>query len=295
MSITLSATPATSAQPAPAPAEERRSRLRRLRAPGLVAAVVVIALILIAAIAPGLLTGADPLAADPFAALQAPSGGHWFGTDQLGRDVFTRTVHGARYSLAIGAASTALSLLAGGLVGLLAGLAPRWIDEVLSRALDVLSAFPEVLLALLFIAFTEPGTPSLVLAIALAFAPRYGRIVRAQTLLVRRAGYVEQAVTFGLSRARLVWRHVLPNVLGPLPILATIGLGTAIVNASALSFLGMGPQPPTPEWGAMLAESRSYLRVAWWSAILPGATLTMTVIALTALGRRLQRRFEGRR
>ncbi|GAA3454190.1 ABC transporter permease [Dactylosporangium matsuzakiense] len=295
MSITLSATPATSTQPGPAPAQERRSRLRRLRDPGLVAAVVVIALILIAAIAPGLLTGADPLAADPFTALQAPSGAHWFGTDQLGRDVFTRTVHGARYSLAIGTASTALSLLAGGLVGLLAGLAPRWIDEVLSRALDVLSAFPEVLLALLFIAFTEPGTPSLVLAIALAFAPRYGRIVRAQTLLVRRAGYVEQAVTFGLSRARLVWRHVLPNVLGPLPILATIGLGTAIVNASALSFLGMGPQPPTPEWGAMLSESRSYLRVAWWSAILPGATLTVTVIALTALGRRLQRRFEGRR
>ncbi|WP_433089446.1 ABC transporter permease [Dactylosporangium sp. CA-052675] len=253
-----------------------------------------LAVIVLAALAPRLLSGADPLAADPLAALRPPSAEHWFGTDQLGRDVFTRTVHGARYSLAIGAASTLLSLVAGGLAGLLAGLAPRWADEVLSRALDVLSAFPEVLLALLFIAFTEPGTPSLVLAIALAFAPRYGRIVRAQTLLVRRCGYVGQAVTFGLSRARLVWRHILPNVLGPLPILATIGLGTAIVNASALSFLGMGPQPPSPEWGAMLSESRNYLRVAWWAAILPGAALTVTVISLTALGRRLQRRFEGR-
>jgi peptide/nickel transport system permease protein len=252
------------------------------------------ALLLIAAAAPYLFTGADPLAADPFAALRAPGAGHWFGTDQLGRDVFARTVYGARYSLAIGAAATLLSVLAGGLAGLLAGLAPRRLDEVLSRGFDVLSAFPEVLLALLFIAFTEPGTPSLVLAIALAFAPRYGRIVRAQTLLVRRCGYVEQAVTFGLSRVRLALRHILPNVLGPLPILATIGLGTAIVNASALSFLGMGPQPPTPEWGAMLAESRNYLRVAWWSAILPGATLTLTVISLTALGRRLQRSFEGR-
>ncbi|MEU7866580.1 ABC transporter permease [Dactylosporangium sp. NPDC049140] len=253
-----------------------------------------LAVVVLAALAPRLLAGADPLAADPLAALQAPSAEHWFGTDQLGRDVFTRTVYGARYSLAIGAASTLLSLVAGGLVGLLAGLAPRWADEVLSRALDVLSAFPEVLLALLFIAFTDPGTPSLILAIALAFAPRYGRIVRAETLLVRRSGYVEQAVTFGLSRARLAWRHILPNVLGPLPILATIGLGTAIVNASALSFLGMGPQPPSPEWGAMLSESRNYLRVAWWSAILPGAALTVTVISLTAVGRRLQRRFEGR-
>lgn len=267
----------------------------RRPAAGLVAAALVLLLVGVAAVAPKLLTGTDPLAADPFAALEAPGGAHWFGTDQLGRDVFTRVVHGARYSLSIGVAATLLSVLAGGLVGLLAGLAPRAVDEVLSRALDVLSSFPEVLLALLFIAFTEPGTPSLVMAIALAFAPRYGRIVRAQTLLVRRSGYVEQAVTFGLSRTRLAWRHILPNVLGPLPILATIGLGSAIVNASALSFLGMGPQPPSPEWGAMLAESRNYLRVAWWAAILPGATLTVTVIALTAVGRRLQRRFEGRR
>ncbi|MEV0565297.1 ABC transporter permease [Dactylosporangium sp. NPDC050588] len=285
MSIALPAVPAVG-----------KPRGRSLRwAPGAVAAGLVLLLVAVAAVAPRLITGADPLAADPFHALEAPSGTHWFGTDQLGRDVFTRVVHGARYSLSSGLVSTLLSVLAGGIAGLLAGLAPRAVDEVLSRALDVLSAFPEVLLALLFIAFTEPGTPSLVMAIALAFAPRYGRIVRAQTLLVRRSGYVEQAVTFGLSRARLVWRHVLPNVLGPLPVIATIGLGTAIVNASALSFLGMGPQPPSPEWGAMLAESRNYLRVAWWAAILPGATLTITVISLTAVGRRLQRRFEGRR
>ncbi|WP_238011044.1 ABC transporter permease [Dactylosporangium sp. AC04546] len=272
---------------APPPARPRPT-------PGVVAAVVFLALIAVAVAAPGLLAGTDPLAADPMRALEAPSAAHWFGTDQLGRDVFTRVVHGARYSLSIGVASTLLSVVAGGLLGLVAGLAPRTVDEVLSRALDVLSAFPEVLLALLFIAFTEPGTPSLIMAIALSFAPRYGRMVRAQTLLVRRSGYVEQAVTFGLSRVRLVWRHVLPNVLGPLPILATIGLGAAVVNAAALSFLGMGPQPPSPEWGAMLSESRNYLRVAWWAAILPGATLTLTVIALTAVGRRLQARFEGR-
>jgi peptide/nickel transport system permease protein len=294
MSIALpeqATSPAAALAPAPDPAPARGRRF----APGLVAAAVVLLLVAVAAVAPRLLTGTDPLAADPFHALVGPSGAHWFGTDQLGRDVFTRVVHGARYSLSIGVIATLLSVLAGGILGLVAGLSPRAVDEVLSRALDVLSAFPEVLLALLFIAFTEPGTTSLIMAIALAFAPRYGRIVRAQTLLVRRSGYVEQAVTFGLSRTRLVWRHILPNVLGPLPILATIGLGSAIVNAAALSFLGMGPQPPSPEWGAMLSESRNYLRVAWWAAILPGATLTITVISLTAVGRRLQRRFEGRR
>ncbi|MEV6924415.1 ABC transporter permease [Dactylosporangium sp. NPDC051485] len=266
----------------------------RWRVPATIVPLALLAVVVVAVVFPSLLTGADPLAANPLAALQGPSGAHWFGTDQLGRDVFTRVVYGARYSLSIGAAATALSVLAGGIIGLVAGLAPRVVDELLSRALDVLSAFPEVLLALLFIAFTEPGTPSLILAIALAFAPRYGRIVRAQTLLVRRAGYVEQALTLGLSRARLAWRHILPNVLGPLPILATIGLGASIVNAAALSFLGMGPQPPSPEWGAMLAESRSYLRVAWWTAILPGLALTVTVVSLTAVGRRLQARFEGR-
>jgi peptide/nickel transport system permease protein len=278
----------------PTPSTLDITRPRRML-PGPSLAGVFLAAVLVAVAAPALLTGADPLAAGPLEALRPPSAAHWFGTDQLGRDVFTRVVYGARYSLSIGVASTLLSVLAGGLLGLLAGLSPRFVDELLSRALDVLSAFPEVLLALLFIAFTEPGTTSLVFAIALAFAPRYGRMVRAQTLLVRRSAYVEQAVTFGLPRWRLAARHILPNVLGPLPVLATIGLGAAIVNAAALSFLGMGPQPPSPEWGAMLAESRSYLRVAWWVAILPGVTLTLTVIALTAVGRRLQARFEGRR
>ncbi|GIJ45150.1 peptide ABC transporter permease [Virgisporangium aliadipatigenens] len=268
----------------------------RVRAtPGTVAAVLVLGLVAVAVVAPSLIAGDDPLAADPLHTLDPPDTAHWFGTDQLGRDVFTRVVHGARYSLSIGVAATALSVAVGGLLGLVAGLSPRPVDGLLSRAFDVLSAFPEVLLALLFIALTAPGAPSLVLAIALSFAPRYGRIVRAQTMVVRRSGYVEQARTFGLSGVRLAGRHILPNVLGPLPVLATIGLGSAVVNAAALSFLGMGPQPPSPEWGAMLSESRNYLRVAWWTAVLPGATLTVTVVALTAVGRRLQRRFEGRR
>ncbi|GLY93071.1 ABC transporter permease [Actinoplanes sp. NBRC 103695] len=265
----------------------------RPRRPGVAAASVFLAVALLAALWPGLLA-ADPLAADPFHVLEAPSAAHWFGTDQLGRDVFDRVVHGARHSLAIGLAAVGIAVFAGVLLGLLAGLSHRFADEALSRSFDALSAFPLLLLALLFIAITGPGSVSLVVAIGLATLPTYARVIRTQTFVVRRAGYVTEAVAFGASRARLVLRHVLPNVLGPLPILAMIGLGEAILAAAGLSFLGMGPQPPSPEWGAMISEGRGYLRIAWWASVLPGMAVTLTVISLTVAGRYLQRRFEGR-
>ncbi|GAA0846148.1 ABC transporter permease [Streptosporangium amethystogenes subsp. fukuiense] len=248
----------------------------------------------VAAVAPGLLTGVDPLAADPLHALAGPSAEHWFGTDHLGRDVLSRVVHGAGHSLSIGAAAIGLAAGAGALLGVLAGLSPRYLDELLGRLFDVVATFPELLLALLVIAVTGPGTGNVILAIGIAQIPNYARVIRAQTFVVRRSGYVEQAVTFGLARPVLVARHVLPNVLGPLPVLATIGMGTAIIATSGLSFLGMGPQPPSPEWGSMLSEARDYLRVAWWTVLFPGLSVTLTVISLTLVGRRLQRRFEGR-
>ena len=153
---------------------------------------------------------------------------------------------------------------------------------------------PELLLALLVIAITGPGTWNVILAIGIAQIPTYARVVRAQTFVVRRAGYVEQAVIFGHSRARIIARHAPPNALGPIPVLATIGLGQGVIAASGLSFLGMGPQPPAPEWGAMLSEARDYLRVAWWEALFPAIAITLAVVCLTAVGRYLQRRFEGR-
>ena len=220
--------------------------------------------------------------------LGPPDAAHWFGTDHLGRDVWTRVVHGAGHSLTIGVAATALAVAGGVLLGLLAGLTHRIADEALSRTFDALSAFPELLLALLFIAIAGPGTASLIIAIGIATLPHYARVVRGQTLVVRRAGYVEQAVTFGQSRPRLVLRHVLPNVVGPVPVLAMIGLGEAILAAAGLSFLGMGPQPPSPEWGAMLSEGRNYLQVAWWISILPGLAVTATVVSLTVVGRHWQ-------
>lgn len=255
---------------------------------------VVLALIVAAVAVPGVLASTDPLAADPLRALESPSAAHWFGTDHLGRDLLSRVVFGARHSLMIGFFATLSGVGVGVLLGLAAGLSPRWLDEALARSFDVLSTFPELLLALLVIAVTGPGTWNVIAAIGLAQIPNYARVTRAQTFVVRRAGYVEQAVTAGLSGARITVRHVLPNVLGPIPVLATIGLGQAVIAASGLSFLGVGPQPPAAEWGAMLSEARNYLRVAWWEALFPAVAIIATVVCLTVIGRRLQRRFEGR-
>jgi peptide/nickel transport system permease protein len=273
------------------PVVRRRSR----PGPGLLAAGAYLVLLVVAAAWPAALAPADPLAADPLAVLSPPGAGHWFGTDHLGRDVLTRVVHGAGHSLTIGVAATVIAVTGGVLLGLLAGLTHRFADEALSRTFDALSAVPMLLLALLFIAIAGPGTVSLIVAIGIATLPHHARVVRGQTLVVRRSGFVEQAVTFGQSRPRLVLRHVLPNVVGPVPVLAVIGLGEAILAAAGLSFLGMGPQPPSPEWGAMLSEGRNYLQVAWWISIVPGLAVTATVVSLTVVGRHWQARFDGRR
>lgn len=253
-----------------------------------------LALVAAAALWPGLFTSYDPIAADPLAAQLSPSAAHWFGTDHLGRDLFARVLHGARYSLTIGVLATLLAMVAGAALGLTAGLARGWADEALTRFLDVVSAFPDLLLALVLIAFTGPGSGNLIVALGVAATPRFARVVRSQTLIVAQAGYVEQARTFGLGRWTLIWRHVLPHAVAHVPILATIGLGTTIIGSAGLSFLGMGPQPPAPEWGAMLSEGRNYLRNAWWIGAWPGLAITLTVVATSVLGRRWQRAFEGR-
>ncbi|MGI6245654.1 MAG: ABC transporter permease [Pseudochelatococcus sp.] len=248
-----------------------------------------------AAIRPDLLTGYDPIAANPLAAQLPPGGAHWFGTDHLGRDVFSRVLHGARYSLLIGASAIGIAMVVGSLLGLLSGLARGLVDEAITRFLDVVSAFPDLLLALVLISFTGPGTVNLIFALGVASVPRFARVVRSQTFIIAESGYVEQARTFGLPRFTLVTRHILPHAIAQVPILATIGLGTAIIGSAGLSFLGMGPQAPTPEWGAMLSEGRNYLRNAWWIGAWPGVAITLTVIAVSVIGRRWQRAFEGRR
>ncbi len=267
--------------------------LPRARLTILAAAAFIIALVIMAA-APHLFTHYDPLAGDMLAALKAPSADHLFGTDRLGRDVFARTLYGARYSLSIGLGSAAISVVFGVLLGLLAGLRSRLLDEAICRLFDVISSFPGVLLALLVVTFLGAGMENIAIAVGIAGVPKFGRVVRAQTRLVRDADYVTHAAIYGQSRLGIFARHLLPNVLTAVPVVATVYVGTTILAVSGLSFLGLGPQPPTPEWGVMLAESRDVLRIAWWPGVFPGAAITLTVISFTALGNALQRRFERR-
>lgn len=261
---------------------------------GVVLAGVFLLALLAAALAPGLFTRFDPLTGDFTQGLKSPGWEHLFGTDRLGRDVFARTLYGARYSLLIGVGGMAVSLVFGIVLGIIAGQRNRFLDEATSRAFDVLSSFPGVLLAMLVVTFLGPGMLNIALAIGIAGIPKFGRVVRAQTQLVRDADYVTHAAIYGLSRPQVFLRHVLPNVLVAVPVIATVYIGSTILAVSGLSFLGLGPQPPTPEWGVMLAESRDVLRVAWWPGVFPGAAITLTVIAFSVIGNFLQKAFEGR-
>ncbi|WP_018656650.1 ABC transporter permease [Actinomadura flavalba] len=262
--------------------------------PGLWAAGAFVALVLLASAFPGLLAPEAPDAADALRALQAPGGAHLFGTDANGRDVLSRVIHGARPSLLAGVGATALALVSGTLLGLLAALGGRAADEIVMRLMDVVLSLPSLLLALVVLTVTGPGPLPSVLAIALYTMPIYARLVRVQANVVRRSVYVEAAVSLGLRPSRVVLRHVLPNAFAPLVVLTTIEVGAAMVAASSLSYLGFGPKPPAPEWGAMLAAGQQYFAIAWWMAVFPGLAITATVLAITAVGRALQQRSEGR-
>lgn len=269
------------------------SRWRPSR-PGLCLAWAVLGLLLLAVALPGWLAPADPLVADARLAYQPPSTAFWLGTDENGRDVLSRLIHGARPSLFIGLAATAVGLGLGTLLGLLAGLAPAWLDNLLMRAVDVLLAFPDLLLALVIITLFGQGTTNLILAVGIAAVPRYARLVRAQTLTIRRAGFVEAALTLGRRPLAVVLSHVLPNAVQPVLILACIGLGSAITAAAALSFLGFGAPPPAPEWGATMAVARNFMANAPWLMAWPALAITLTVISISAIGRDWLRRSEGK-
>ena len=258
-------------------------------------AVLVLTTVVIAAVVPALLAPGDPLQTHVRDALLPPGPGHPFGTDQSGRDVYARVVHGAGRSLGIGVLATGLALLAGLIVGALAGVSPRPVDAVLMRTNDVLMAFPEFLLALVVVAILGPGAANVAIGVTLAAIPVYVRLARAQTQVLRRAEHVEAARILGVGPFTAFRRHVAPGVLGALSVLATIGLGSSILAAAGLSFLGLGPAEPSPEWGLMLAGGRNVLGQAWWIAVFPGLAITLTVLSATFLGRTLRARAEGRR
>ena len=284
-----------SAPPAPPRSGSGRRRLRRRVRPVEAVAAVVLAVIVVAAVAPGLLAPGDPLAVSPADAFGAPSLAHPLGTDESGRGIWTRIVHGAGASLTIGAVATLIGTGLGVLLGVAAGFGDgRWpgraADAGVSRLLEVLFALPGLLLALVVIAFTGPGAVPATLAVGLATAPGYARIVRTQVRRVRRSAMVEAAVVLGRRPSTVLLRHVLPNALAPVVVLATLGLGQAVVWASSLSYLGLGSPPPAPEWGAMLSAGRTYVQVAWWMTVFPGLAVVVTAAASTIVGRGLARR-----
>jgi peptide/nickel transport system permease protein len=247
----------------------------------------------VAAAAPSLLQTHDPFSVDPVNAFHSPDLTHLFGTDQSGRDVFSRVVEGTQQSILIGIGSTAIGLLLGAMLGVTAGLVGRGLDNLITRIVEVLYSFPALLLALIFIGIAGPGTFTLTLAVGIGTAPGYARIVRAQTLKVASSSYVETSVLLGRSRRHTLWHTIIPNVARPLVSLATLGIGQAIVWATALSFLGLGAQPPAAEWGTMLSDGRAYIQLAWWIALFPGLAITLTALAATVVGRYLQGRIEG--
>lgn len=280
--------PVLDAAPPPGAPPSRGRLLRFLRRrPGLVVSVVVVVLVLVAAFAPGLLAPGDPNLGVPALKLRPPGPGHVFGTDYLGRDVYTRVVHGAALSLQATVIAVAVALVVGGLIGLLAGFVGRWVDEGLMRVVDVMLAIPAVLLSLALITALGYGTVKVAIAVGIASVASFARVMRAETLRIRQTAYVEAARSVGTRWYVTLWRHVLPNAAGPVLVLAVLEFGLAILAVSSLSFLGYGAPPPAPEWGSLVAEGRNYLATSWWLCAMPGLAIAATVLSVNRISRAL--------
>jgi peptide/nickel transport system permease protein len=249
--------------------------------------VLLVIMVLSAAIAP-VLAPYDPIEQDQKASLAPPSKEHLLGTDVLGRDVLSRLLWGGRQSLRVGLLAVAIGAAAGTSLGLLAGFYGGWVGSVIMRFVDLLLALPGILLALTIVAATGPSLENLIIAVGISAIPGYARVVNGAVLNLKTRSYLEAAQAVGARDARLIVRHVLPNILAPVLVLSTVGLGNAMLVGASLSFLGLGVQPPTPEWGAMLSQGREYIFGFWWIATFPGIAILLAVIAINLLGEGLR-------
>lgn len=256
----------------------------RPRSKGAIAGFAILILLALAALAAPALPLTNPIQIDPSHALYSPGSPFLFGSDQYGRDVFSRVVFGSRVSLVVGPIAVGIALVPGVTVGLLAGYYGRWVDGVLMRVVDVMLAFPGILLALGIVAVLGPSLTTLMVAVGISSIPTYARLTRASVLSAREQLYVDAARVVGAGDGAILVRHILPNVVAPIIVVGTLGVGAAILIAATLSFLGLGSQPPEPEWGRMLSEGRQYLREQWWIATFPGLAIMLTVLALNMLG-----------
>jgi glutathione transport system permease protein len=253
------------------------------RKTAMVAGVFIILLVVTAIFAP-VLAPHDPFATDYNISMEGPSLDHLAGTDVYGRDILSRIIYGARISLAVGLSSVIIGALAGVTLGLISGFFGGFLDGLIMRTSDVLFAFPGILLAIAIVAILGPGLVNVVVAVSIFSMPTFARIVRGSTLSLKESLYVRAATSAGASRRRLMFVHILPGTLSGVIIYFTMRIGTSIITAAALSFLGLGAQPPTPEWGAMLAESRDYIGVADHMTLFPGIAIFLTVLFFNLFG-----------
>jgi peptide/nickel transport system permease protein len=257
---------------------------RLIRNPGSVTgAVILLLLILIALFAP-YVTRYDPIEIVAADRLKPPGGQYWLGTDSFGRDIFTRLAYGSRISLRMGIVSVTIAALLGVTSGLLSGFFGGRTDTIIMRLVDITLAFPGILLALVIIAVLGPSLFNAMVAVGISAAPTYARVTRGMVLKTKADVFVEAAICIGCRPQRIILRHILPNILGPIVVVATLGVAGAIIAGAALSFLGLGAVPPTPEWGLMLSSGRNYLRAAPWITTFPGLAIMVTVLAINLLG-----------
>ncbi len=258
---------------------------RRLRRSwSLVAGAIVLSLVVLSAIFAPQISPYDPIDQDFASQLLPPSASHLFGTDEFGRDIFSRVVFGARVALQVGVLADAIAVALGVLLGVAAGFFAGWLDAIITRLIDVMLAFPYLLLAMIVVAILGPGLTNAMVAIAIVYTPRIARVVRGVVLSVKEQDFVEAARGTGTGSLRILARHILPNIVSPIIVMATLTVGFMIVETAGLSFLGLGASPPTPEWGSMLATGRSFMLTAPWIATFPGLAILVTVVAFNLMG-----------
>ena len=264
------------------PLQRALARFRRHRLA--MVGMVVIGLLILCALLPNQLAPYDPLLIEMADRLQSPSLTHLFGTDDFGRDIFSRAIHGARISLEVGIIAVGIAAITGISAGLLAGYFGGWIDAIIMRLMDVIFAFPAILLAISIMALLGPSTFNVMIAIGIVYIPIFARIVRGSTLALKELDYVEAARASGSTPGRILWTHIFPGTLGAITVQTTLSLAYAILAEAALSFLGLGTQPPEPSWGSMLSFGRDWIREAPWFSFFPGLMIFITVLSLNVVG-----------
>lgn len=258
-----------------------------------IGAVILVFFVIVAIFAPAI-APFDPLQMGVGKNLQPPSGAHWFGTDEFGRDLFSRVVFGSRLTLMIGLIAVGISMIAGVSIGLVAGYAGGWIETVLMRSIDVLFSFTETLIALAAVAVLGPSLTNAMIAVGISSIPFYARVTYGAVLVEKNKEYFKASQAIGARPVRLIVRHLIPNILSPIVVISTVGVSIAILSASALSFLGLGAQPPSPEWGAILSAGRDYFKRAPWITAFPGLSIALVVLGFNLLGDGLREALDPR-